>query len=69
MQDDIQAQGGETMYFIADLHGLTEWIAPEAMAANTIEMTATLIAAGIDPERSILFNQTACRSIASSAGC
>ncbi|APX65554.1 tryptophan--tRNA ligase [Sphingomonas sp. gentR] len=58
MQDDIQAQGGETMYFIADLHGLTEWIAPEAMAANTIEMTATLIAAGIDPERSILFNQT-----------
>ncbi|MCT8002770.1 tryptophan--tRNA ligase [Sphingomonas sanguinis] len=58
MQDDIQAQGGETMYFIADLHGLTEWIAPDAMAANTIEMTATLIAAGIDPERSILFNQT-----------
>lgn len=58
MQDDIQAKGGETMYFIADLHGLTEWIAPDAMAANTIEMTATLIAAGIDPERSILFNQT-----------
>ncbi|WP_314373161.1 tryptophan--tRNA ligase [Sphingomonas paucimobilis] len=58
MQDDIQAQGGETMYFIADLHGLTEWIAPADMAANTIEMTATLIAAGIDPERSILFNQT-----------
>ncbi|MEK9210812.1 tryptophan--tRNA ligase [Sphingomonas sp. 2378] len=58
MQDDIQAKGGETMYFIADLHGLTEWIAPADMAANTIEMTATLIAAGIDPERSILFNQT-----------
>ncbi|WP_454280010.1 tryptophan--tRNA ligase [Sphingomonas sp. Marseille-Q8236] len=58
MQDDIQSQGGETMYFIADLHGLTEWIAPADMAANTIEMTATLIAAGIDPERSILFNQT-----------
>jgi tryptophanyl-tRNA synthetase len=57
MQDDIQASGGETMYFIADLHGLTEFIAPAEMTANTIEMTATLIAAGIDPARSILFNQ------------
>lgn len=58
MQDEIQAAGGETMYFIADLHGLTEWIAPAELAANTIEMTATLVAAGIDPERSTLFNQT-----------
>ncbi|WP_260598506.1 tryptophan--tRNA ligase [Sphingomonas endolithica] len=58
MQDDIQQQGGETMYFIADLHGLTEWIAPAELASNTIEMAATVIAAGIDPERSILFNQT-----------
>ncbi len=57
MQDSIQAQGGETMYFVADLHGLTEFIAPAELSANTIEMTATLIAAGIDPERSILFNQ------------
>ncbi|WP_093003738.1 tryptophan--tRNA ligase [Sphingomonas palmae] len=57
MQDQILSQGGETMYFIADLHGLTEWIAPADLRANTIEMTATLVAAGIDPERSILFNQ------------
>ena len=58
MQEEIQARGGETMYFIADLHGLTEFIAPAELTANTIEMTATLVAAGIDPERSILFNQT-----------
>ena len=57
MQDQILSQSGETMYFIADLHGLTEWIAPAELRANTIEMTATLVAAGIDPERSILFNQ------------
>lgn len=56
-QDAIQAEGGETLYFIADLHGLTEWIAPADLRANTIEMTATLVAAGIDPDRSILFNQ------------
>ena len=57
MQDEVQASGGETMYFIADLHGLTEFIAPAQMTANTVEMTATLIAAGIDPARSIVFNQ------------
>ncbi|WP_394648561.1 tryptophan--tRNA ligase [uncultured Sphingomonas sp.] len=57
MQNEIQASGGETMYFIADLHGLTEFIAPAQMTANTIEMTATLIASGIDPARSIVFNQ------------
>jgi tryptophanyl-tRNA synthetase len=58
MQDEIQATGGETLYFIADLHGLTEWIDPADLRANSIEMTATLLAAGIDPTRSILFNQT-----------
>jgi tryptophanyl-tRNA synthetase len=57
MQDEVQAGGGETMYFIADLHGLTEWIAPAELHAQTIEMTATLVAAGIDPARSTLFNQ------------
>lgn len=57
MQDSVQATGGETIYFIADLHGLTEFIAPAELTANTIEMTATLVAAGIDPARSIVFNQ------------
>ena len=58
MQDNVRAGGGETMFFIADLHGLTEWIAPADLRAQTIEMTATLVAAGIDPDTSILFNQT-----------
>ena len=57
MQSDVWAQGGETMYFIADLHALTEWIAPAELTSNTIEIAATMIAAGIDPDRSILFNQ------------
>ncbi|WP_286165059.1 tryptophan--tRNA ligase [Arthrobacter sp. TPD3018] len=57
MQNAIQAEGGETLYFIADLHGLTEYIAPAELRANTIEVTATMIASGIDPDRSILFNQ------------
>jgi tryptophanyl-tRNA synthetase len=58
MQDRVQADGGETLFFIADLHAPTEWIAPADLRAQTIEMTATLVAAGIDPDRSTLFNQT-----------
>jgi tryptophanyl-tRNA synthetase len=57
MQDSVHAQGGETMYFIADLHGLTEWIDPAALSANTFEVAAAMIAGGIDPARAILFNQ------------
>ncbi|MCP3731924.1 tryptophan--tRNA ligase [Sphingomonas sp. MG17] len=58
MQAQIEAAGGESMYFIADLHGLTEWIEPRALHANTFEIAAAMIASGIDPKRSILFNQT-----------
>jgi tryptophanyl-tRNA synthetase len=58
MQAEIEAAGGESMYFIADLHGLTEWIEPRALHANTFEIAAAMIASGIDPKRSILFNQT-----------
>lgn len=57
MQDDVLSGGGETLYFIADLHALTEWIAPADVTANTYEITAAMIASGIDPTRAILFNQ------------
>lgn len=57
MQDDVAAQGGECLFFLADLHALTQPVVPEQLAANTIEMAAALIAAGIDPAKSILFNQ------------
>jgi tryptophanyl-tRNA synthetase len=54
---DAMAAGDECLFFLADLHALTVAIEPRALAANTIEMAATLLAAGIDPDRSILFNQ------------
>ena len=54
----VQMQGqAESLFFLADLHALTVAIDPKELAANTIEMAATLIAAGIDPDRAILFNQ------------
>jgi len=50
-------QQAESLFFLADLHALTVAIDPKELASNTIEMAATLIAAGIDPDRAILFNQ------------
>ncbi|MBB4616769.1 tryptophan--tRNA ligase [Sphingomonas abaci] len=47
----------ESLFFLADLHALTVAIDPRELAANTIEMAATLVACGIDPDTAILFNQ------------
>jgi tryptophanyl-tRNA synthetase len=54
MQDEM---AGEKLYFLADLHAITVYNAPAELTANTREMAAALIASGIDPDRSILFNQ------------
>ena len=48
----------ETIYCIVDLHAITVWQDPQALTRNTRELCAGYIAAGIDPERSILFNQS-----------
>lgn len=57
MQDGM-GEGDECLFFLADLHALTGSVDAHELASNTIEMAATLLAAGIDPERSILFNQS-----------
>jgi tryptophanyl-tRNA synthetase len=54
---DAMKPGEECLFFLADLHALSQPVVPTELAANTIEMAATLLACGIDPERSILFNQ------------
>ncbi|SFO20716.1 tryptophan--tRNA ligase [Sphingomonas sp. OK281] len=54
---DGMAAGDECLFFLADLHALTVAIDPKVLAGNTVEMAAVLIASGIDPDRSILFNQ------------
>ena len=56
MQDAMQP-GDDCLFFLADLHALTVTQDPRELAANTIGMAATLLAAGIDPDRAILFNQ------------
>jgi tryptophanyl-tRNA synthetase len=54
MQDEAQC-----LFFLADLHALTVDIDPEQLRANVREMAAALIASGINPEKSILFAQSA----------
>jgi tryptophanyl-tRNA synthetase len=54
MQDEVE---GDCLYFLADLHAITVYNKPEELAANTREMAAALLASGVDPDRSILFNQ------------
>ncbi|MBV8671395.1 MAG: tryptophan--tRNA ligase, partial [Candidatus Eremiobacteraeota bacterium] len=49
----------ECIFCIVDLHALTAPQDPDELRASTREVTAAYIAAGIDPERSIVFNQSA----------
>ena len=56
LQDSMVAED-QCLFFLADLHALTQPVVAGELAANTIEMAATLLACGIDPARSILFNQ------------
>ena len=54
MQDEV-----ECLFFLADLHSLSEFMEPEVRRSSIREMAAALIASGIDPNTSILFQQSA----------
>ena len=49
---------GEGIYCVVDLHALTVAYEPAALREAVYDTTATLIAAGLDPERCILFRQS-----------
>ena len=57
---DMQDAGGfETVYCMVDLHAITaKLLDPDTLRNNTRELCAGFIAAGIDPEKSILINQS-----------
>ncbi len=55
---DMQGPEMETVYCMVDLHAITVWQDPKELAHATRELCAGFIAAGIDPEQSILFNQS-----------
>ena len=47
----------ECLFFLADLHAITVYNEPAELRSNVRSMAAALIACGIDPERSIIFDQ------------
>jgi len=48
----------ECIYCVVDLHAITVPQDPSTLMANTREVAAALLAAGIDAEKSVLFNQS-----------
>ncbi|MSO64324.1 MAG: tryptophan--tRNA ligase [Alphaproteobacteria bacterium] len=48
----------DCIYCVVDLHAVTQPQEPATLRNSTREVAASLIAAGIDPEHSILFNQS-----------
>ena len=53
LQDEFEA-----IYCVVDLHAVTAPYDPKELSRATREVTAGLIASGIDPVRSIIFNQS-----------
>lgn len=55
---DMQNTGIETVYCMVDLHAITVWQDPAKLKHATRELCAGFIASGLDPAKSILFNQS-----------
>ncbi|WP_137387635.1 tryptophan--tRNA ligase [Rhodoligotrophos defluvii] len=48
----------ECLYCVVDMHAITVWQEPRELRQSTREVAAAFIAAGIDPKRHIVFNQS-----------
>jgi tryptophanyl-tRNA synthetase len=48
----------ETIYCVVDMHAITVWQDPEDLRRWTYEIAAAYIASGLDPKKSIIFNQS-----------
>ncbi len=55
---ELQDAGHECVYCVVDLHAMTVWQEPVALRNAIRHAAAAFLAAGIDPQRSILFNQS-----------
>ena len=48
----------ECIYCVVDLHAITVFQNPEELKKNVLETTAGFLATGLDPNKSIIFNQS-----------
>lgn len=56
---DMQSLEAERFYMIADLHAITVWQDPAKLLSQTREIAACYLAAGVDPDKSVIFPQSA----------
>jgi len=56
---EMQSKDYQTIYCVVDQHAITAWQNPLELRENTRQIAAFFIAAGIDPNSAILFNQSA----------
>jgi tryptophanyl-tRNA synthetase len=61
---NFQQAGNTCLYFIADWHTLTTLKDPEELRRNLIEIVKDYIAAGLNPEQSIIYAQSSVPEIA-----
>jgi tryptophanyl-tRNA synthetase len=54
---DTQEKDIQRFYFIADLHALTTPFEPKELTQNTLEVAASYLALGIDPNKTVFFAQ------------
>ena len=48
----------ESLFCVVDLHAITVWQEPVELISKKCEVAAAFIASGIDPKKSIIFNQS-----------
>ena len=48
----------DCIYCVVDLHAITTFQKPSELQNNVLETTASFLAAGLDPKKSIIFNQS-----------
>ncbi|MEX0693737.1 MAG: tryptophan--tRNA ligase [Rhodospirillales bacterium] len=48
----------DCLFCVVDLHAITVWQDPAQLRASTREVAAAMIAAGVDPKKHIIFNQS-----------
>ena len=55
---NLQNEGNECIFCVVDLHAITVKQDPKILKQNIRETAATFIASGINPKKSIIFNQS-----------
>ncbi len=55
---DLQNENNECIFCVVDLHAVTVKQDPKILKQNIRETTATFLACGINPKKSIIFNQS-----------